>query len=123
MDKMLYKENTDMEKVRDIISENFDNYKTIVIEEFSPAAIFDNAYEIGAKTEIYNFIMDIDLDDEQYKTLLSVASQEEMELLQPLFEYFLKKEYASCDSYGAIKEWIEWFCEVEKDRVTEGRNK
>ena len=79
--------------------------------------VFNQAFEIYVKTEISSFLKDEELDSKIYKILARVNENSGEHLLDRLYDYFLKNEYASVSSYGNTEEWICWFCKEEKERM------
>lgn len=79
--------------------------------------VFNQAFEIYVKTEISLFLADKEIDNKTYKILTRVNENSCGHLLDRLYDYFLKNEYASVSDYGDIEEWIGWFCKEEEERI------
>lgn len=109
------------EKVNGIIQKEFDNFYKNVISNWQKEQIFNNAFEINARTEIAGFFDCTELSDEQYLILIAVEKENNGHLTDMLCEFFVNHEYASVNSYEDIEKWIGWFCEKE-EREFNGKN-
>ena len=105
------------EKVDGIIQKEFNDFYKNVISNWQKEQIFNNAFEINARTEIAGFFDCTELSDEQYSILIAVEKESNGHLTNMLCEFFVNHEYASVNSYEDISEWIGWFCDKEKERI------
>lgn len=77
----------------------------------SKKELFNTAYQIHAKNEIYGYLVDCatqDLKDEEIDVLLGLGDN----VIATLYNYYLSVDYASIMYYSHITEWVQDFCEV-----------
>lgn len=73
-------------------------------------SIFNKAFEINAKNEIYGYLCDCaseDLDEEEIEVLVKLGDA----VIEELYQYFVDTDNASIMFYSEITEWVEDFCQ------------
>ena len=102
------------------VEKEFDEFRDNLIKEPS-LNVFHKNYEIHVKTELYNTINGgIDFEEEVYKTLY----EDRGHILQTLYDNYLSatvidNERFSVATYGDTSEFIEYYCEQEKEYKSE----
>lgn len=97
------------EKLREHATAGFEAFEAKVLF-MTKKDIFNKAYEINAKNEIYGYLCACateDLDEKHIDVLLKLGEN----VIETLYDYFLGKDYASIMFYSEITEWVEDFCQ------------
>lgn len=106
------------DKKRDLISE----IKTSVEDEYlafkedmltkSSSYVFDRYYEIYFYKELYNYITSNDDLDNPVVTnkYFKCLKQDKGHILDKLFQYYLKSEYARINTWDEIEDFIKEYC-------------
>lgn len=100
--------------INTIIEDEFNDFEENMLCN-TKENILKSAYEITAKRSIAEFFFSNELKSDEYIVLVRKA-KENTDLLDVLFKYFAEKNYASINSDKAIREWIGWFCDDEKQK-------
>lgn len=100
--------------INTIIEDEFNDFEENMLCN-TKENILKSAYEITAKRSIAEFFFSNELKSDEYIVLVRKA-KENTDLLDVLFKYFAEKNYTSINSDKAIREWIGWFCDDEKQK-------
>lgn len=101
-----------MSKSKAVLFENataeFKVYEEKMLE-LSKKQLFDSAYQIHAKNEIYGYLCDCaieDLKSEEIDVLLGLGDN----VIKTLYGFYLSVDNASIMYYSHITEWVRDFC-------------
>lgn len=108
--------NTNREKLSLRVEKEFKEYKENMLLK-TKEEIFNNNYKIRFCVEMHEYFYDIPeilLDDIEIDILISVYGN----LLEVLYDFYLKREYASINSWEDITDWVKMFCDKESKHLT-----
>lgn len=90
-----------LKKIRQQIEVEFFNFKTLQLTK-TKEEIFNNYYEIRFYNEMFDYLTDVEMSDEEYSLLRSVAGNYQS-VLRKLYERFMDMEEVSIESYSEIR--------------------
>jgi hypothetical protein len=109
------------EKLKTNVNTEFENFKNKMLKE-SKEEIFDNAYKIRFYTNVWDYIQYLNKDTFLEEAYIECLLQDFQSVLTCLWDYFLKQEYASVETYDDTQDLIENYCEkYYKEVVKNGR--
>lgn len=110
--------NVDLLK-RNVLAE-FTFFKDYWLEQ-SKEEIFNTAYKIRFYTNIDDFIHYLDKDTFLEPEYIECLLQDNRSVISCLWDYFLKCEYASVETYDDTRDLIENYCEKYYKEYLNGR--
>ena len=103
-----------LKKIRQQIEVEFFNFKTLQLTK-TKEEIFYNFYEIRFYNEMFDYLTDVELSDEEYSLLRSVAGNYQS-VLSKLYRQFMDMEEVSIESYSEIRIFLDSVFERVKTR-------
>lgn len=101
------------EKALRTIKAEFKEYKQRILTNLSKEYIFKIAYQIYVKSRIYDFLIKgWEYPSEIYEIIISLHKHK-INILESLYSYFLKYEYADVEDWQNMQEWIKECLEKE----------
>ncbi len=88
------------------IEEEFEKFKEDMLMK-SAEDVFYKSFEIHVKTELFDTLQGMDMDEKYYRALY----EEKGGILQSLYDDFISSDYSSVNSYEETEEFIEGYCE------------
>lgn len=103
-----------LKKIRQQIEVEFFNFKTLQLTK-TKEEIFNNYYEIRFYNEMFDYLTDVELSDEEYSLLRSSAGNYQS-VIGRLYEQFSKMEEVSIENYSEIRIFLDSVFERIKSR-------
>ena len=98
-----------VDKLKNIIYTEYTFFKEFWLEQ-PKIEIFDNAYKIRFYTNVDDFIHYLDKDTFLEPEYVECLLEDSGSVLACLWDYFLKCEYASVETYDDTRDLIENYC-------------
>jgi hypothetical protein len=101
-----------LDSIKRQIEVDYFDFKTMTLAK-KKEEIFNDCGKIYFYNEMFDYLTDVELTEEQY-LLLKGSSGDYSHIIGKLYQYYLKFENVSVESYEEIKNFLETVCEYKR---------